>query len=558
MPRPLAPLLAAVVAARLAYLVTGGTGSGKTTLLNTLLGLVPADRADRAGRGRRRAASGASARGGAPGAYRQRGGRGRGQAARPGPAGAADAPGPAGGRRVPGRRGGRPAGRAEHRPRRRRRHAARQHPGRRAGPVGGARACSVGCPAPRCTPRWPPRCRCCSRCDGATEGRVLESVCLLLPEGPERLVTVVPAWVRGRGLGLAARALGRAAAGAGRGGAADPQRAVARIGGSGMTAETLLVAALLLVAAALVAWPVRSIRARRRRVLAPGRRAGGLDPDDALVQWIRELGRTADGLVDGTGAAPTSGHLVGIAASRVPLPGSTEGGRHWAGPAGTSPAARGGRQRQAGSPVRRARRVRRPVEIPDARPAPPGRRRPSPCPTPAQRPGRVGGHDRARCLPIGRGRSTRRSGPATADGHGDLDAGTSERRVRCGGGRRVRDRRLPRPAGRRPDRQNIGYGAVGAHPAIDGPRAASDRSARRRCGCRGRRSGGGGRDGRLRHAGRARRAALARNRSAERTRRRGLDQLCGLAADLRAGLPVPQALEVAAVGTGRGGPASVS
>ncbi|MBQ1042048.1 MULTISPECIES: TadA family conjugal transfer-associated ATPase [unclassified Micromonospora] len=39
--RPVAPLLAAVVAARLAYLVSGGTGSGKTTLLNTLLGLVP-------------------------------------------------------------------------------------------------------------------------------------------------------------------------------------------------------------------------------------------------------------------------------------------------------------------------------------------------------------------------------------------------------------------------------------------------------------------------------------------------------------------------------------
>ncbi|MEE6261270.1 TadA family conjugal transfer-associated ATPase [Plantactinospora sonchi] len=39
--RPAAELLGAVVAARLAYLVTGGTGSGKTTLLNTLLGLVP-------------------------------------------------------------------------------------------------------------------------------------------------------------------------------------------------------------------------------------------------------------------------------------------------------------------------------------------------------------------------------------------------------------------------------------------------------------------------------------------------------------------------------------
>jgi pilus assembly protein CpaF len=37
----LAPLLAAVVDARLAHLVVGGTGSGKTTLLSALLGLVP-------------------------------------------------------------------------------------------------------------------------------------------------------------------------------------------------------------------------------------------------------------------------------------------------------------------------------------------------------------------------------------------------------------------------------------------------------------------------------------------------------------------------------------
>lgn len=41
-PEAVAPLLAAVVAARLAYLVVGGTGSGKTTLLATLLALVPA------------------------------------------------------------------------------------------------------------------------------------------------------------------------------------------------------------------------------------------------------------------------------------------------------------------------------------------------------------------------------------------------------------------------------------------------------------------------------------------------------------------------------------
>lgn len=40
-PAPAAALLAAIVAAKLAYLVVGGTGSGKTTLLGTLLGLVP-------------------------------------------------------------------------------------------------------------------------------------------------------------------------------------------------------------------------------------------------------------------------------------------------------------------------------------------------------------------------------------------------------------------------------------------------------------------------------------------------------------------------------------
>ncbi|WP_433373335.1 TadA family conjugal transfer-associated ATPase [Actinoplanes sp. CA-142083] len=39
--RTVAPVLRAIVQARLAYLVTGGTGSGKTTLLSTLLGLVP-------------------------------------------------------------------------------------------------------------------------------------------------------------------------------------------------------------------------------------------------------------------------------------------------------------------------------------------------------------------------------------------------------------------------------------------------------------------------------------------------------------------------------------
>ncbi len=38
---PVAELLRAIVSAKLAYLVTGGTGSGKTTLLAALLGLIP-------------------------------------------------------------------------------------------------------------------------------------------------------------------------------------------------------------------------------------------------------------------------------------------------------------------------------------------------------------------------------------------------------------------------------------------------------------------------------------------------------------------------------------
>jgi pilus assembly protein CpaF len=43
MPPMVGELLAAVVAARLAFVVSGGTGSGKTTLLGALLGAVPAD-----------------------------------------------------------------------------------------------------------------------------------------------------------------------------------------------------------------------------------------------------------------------------------------------------------------------------------------------------------------------------------------------------------------------------------------------------------------------------------------------------------------------------------
>lgn len=43
MGRETAAILEQIVAARLAFLISGGTGSGKTTLLATMLGLVPAD-----------------------------------------------------------------------------------------------------------------------------------------------------------------------------------------------------------------------------------------------------------------------------------------------------------------------------------------------------------------------------------------------------------------------------------------------------------------------------------------------------------------------------------
>ncbi|MEU8252942.1 hypothetical protein AB0C06_01565 [Micromonospora inaquosa] len=322
---------------------------------------------------------------------------------------------------------------------------------------------------------------------------------------------------------------------------------MARIGGSGMTAETMLVAALLLIAAALVAWPVRSTRARRRRVLAPGRRAGGLDPDDALVQWIRELGRTADGLVDGTGAAPTSGHLVGIADE----PGATAGsnGRRtalgWPGRDVTRsprwPAATGGFTRPEGPTRPPARRdPRRPI----------GTARPEEAitmPDPAQRPAAS-----AATITLGACRSDVDgphdvSGPATTDGHGDLEPG--RRSDVCGavgdGGCAIADCRVHRgvgPTGRtsgtapsvRIPRSTarvlpvIGLFGGGVGAVVGGPVAAVAMAG---------------------YGTLAVRAVLRwrLNRSAERTRRRGLDQLCGLAADLRAGLPVPQALEVAAV-----------
>ncbi|MEU5562733.1 TadA family conjugal transfer-associated ATPase [Micromonospora musae] len=205
-PRSVAPVLSAVVAARLAYLVTGGTGSGKTTLLNTLLGLVPAterivlveDAAEL--RPRHPHVVGLQAR--------------TANVEGTGVVGLADLV----------------------------RQALRMRPDRlvvgecRGGEVvdllaalntghdGGAGTLHANAPTD-----VPARLEALGMLGGlpraalhaqvaaalqvllqvrrSDRGRVLESVCLLLPGEPDRLITVVPAWARGRGAGPAARAL---------------------------------------------------------------------------------------------------------------------------------------------------------------------------------------------------------------------------------------------------------------------------------------------------------------------------------------------------------------
>ncbi|MBF9127493.1 TadA family conjugal transfer-associated ATPase [Plantactinospora sp. S1510] len=204
--RPAAVLLAAVVAARLAYLVVGGTGSGKTTLLNTLLGLVPPterivlveDAAEL--RPLHPHVVGLQARtSNVEGA---------------GAVGLSDLV----------------------------RQALRMRPDRlvvgecrgaevvdllcalNTGHEGGAGTLHAntptdvparlealgslgGLPRPALHAQVAAALQVLLQVRRTDAGRVLEAVCLLLPAGPERLVTVVPAWSRGRGVGPAASAL---------------------------------------------------------------------------------------------------------------------------------------------------------------------------------------------------------------------------------------------------------------------------------------------------------------------------------------------------------------
>ena len=472
-PRPVAPLLAAVVAARLAYLVTGGTGSGKTTLLNTLLGMVPATERIVL------VEDAAELRPGHPHVV--------GLQARTanvegtGVVSLADLV----------------------------RQALRMRPDRlvvgecrgaevvdllaalNTGHDGGAGTLHANTPSD-----VPARLEALGMLGGlpraalhaqvaaalqvlfqvrrSDRGRVLESVCLLLPEGPERMVTVVPAWVRGTRARARRPCPRGAAAGAWGGGAADPQRALARIGGSGMTGETMLVAALLLVAAALVAWPVRSIGPAD---VACWRRDGGPAVPIRMTPWCSGSGNSvARRTGRPTALAPPRPRVVRPASAFESATTAGADGRRTAlgwpdrdvtrsprlagsgGGGSTRPAGADAPAGPSGSPT-------------------PGRHRPpggGPHQLDAER--RPGASAATATIGVerrGRGRSGRRSGAGDHRRARRPGRRLSGRRVRRGGGRRVRDRRLPRPRAHRPDRQTAGYAC----------RRCASRDRRRAC-CR--------------------------------------------------------------------------
>ncbi|MEU7840318.1 hypothetical protein AB0B39_05025 [Micromonospora sp. NPDC049114] len=281
-----------------------------------------------------------------------------------------------------------------------------------------------------------------------------------------------------------------------------------------MTGGTALVVALLLAAAVLVAWPVQSVRARRRRVLAPGRGATGADPDDALVEWIRGLARARGGPTDELGgvsdqvhpgalsyppgaSTSVSGRTV-VAWSTRDLDDSPSRPRATGGPGGSTRPAGPARPPIRRDPRRPAATARPETETIEAVEHP-GRSRADPADHRT-----VGPPDQRLVRPA------------------DRTAGASYE------ARRLRVRRSPRRVLLLVGLVGAGVGAVSAGPVAAVAVAGYGTLAVR---------------------------ALLRwraGRHADLVRRRGLDLLCGLAADLRAGLPVPPTLEIAAVeGTGR-------
>ena len=201
-------LLRAVLSARLAFLVSGGTGTGKTTILAALLSAVdPQERllvvedAEEL-RPRHPHVVRLVAR---PANIEGAGGV---TAARPGPAGPADAPGPAGRRaRSAGPRcaicwpRSTPATTAARAPCTPTRWASCR-PGWRPWPP------SAACRAPRCTASSQPRCRWCCTCDGIGSGARVFAAAGVLARGAGGEVRVRPVWTRRDGWGDGRAALG--------------------------------------------------------------------------------------------------------------------------------------------------------------------------------------------------------------------------------------------------------------------------------------------------------------------------------------------------------------
>ncbi|MFG1896336.1 type II secretion system F family protein [Micromonospora zamorensis] len=319
-----------------------------------------------------------------------------------------------------------------------------------------------------------------------------------------------------------------------------------------MTGGALLVAALLLVAAALVAWPVQTIRSRRRRVLTPGRGSAGPGPDDALVEWIRELGRTLDGPVDETGESLTSGRPVGMAYQ--PQPGAGSGARRtalgWPARDITGrpswPGAPGGSMGSKGP----AGPTRPPIRRDPRRPA--GTALPEVTTTDAER---GGGTSVAAIAIDGIGVAADRWGDAPgATSTADRTKLKADSRVDVFGAEGCgdvdsRDHGDPAEvtAADLADMTAVGPSAGAVAPAVR-PRARVLPLVSLLGGGIGAVVGGPVAAVALASYGTLSVRGVLRwraNRRTERIRRRGLDQLCGLAADLRAGLPVPHTLETA-------------
>ncbi|MET8083956.1 hypothetical protein [Micromonospora sp. NPDC005237] len=273
-----------------------------------------------------------------------------------------------------------------------------------------------------------------------------------------------------------------------------------------MTGGTALVVALLLAAAALVAWPVQSVRARRRRVLAPGRGTTGAESDDALVEWIRGLARGQGGPTDELGGVSASAHPGAL--SYPPGTSASSSGRAvvaWStrdlDDSPSRPRATGG----PGGSTRPAGPARPPIRRDPRRPAATARPETETL-VAVEHPGH------SRVDPA----DHRLIDPADEKAGGSYAAHP------------VRVRRSPRRVLLLVGLVGAGVGAVSAGPVAAVAVAGYGTLAVR---------------------------ALLRwraSRHAELDRRRGLDLLCGLAADLRAGLPVPPTLEIAAV-QGSGG-----